>query len=75
MISVTNIAVSLADNAGSYLYEHTFQNRLYPLILVSAAFTLLAFVFVPLLRLGNKPQGEPVLPDGADLSASVRIAP
>jgi MFS family permease len=75
LISVTNIAVSLADNAGSFLYEHVFQNRLYWLILVSAVFTLLAFVFVPLLRLGNKAQGEPVLTDSADLSATVRIAP
>jgi hypothetical protein len=30
-----------------------------PLVLISAAFTAFAFVLVPLLRLGNKRQGEP----------------
>ena len=61
LMSVTNISGSLADNVGSYLYEHVFESRLYPLVLVSAAFTALTFAFVPLLRLGNKPQGEPPL--------------
>jgi predicted MFS family arabinose efflux permease len=78
LISVTNIAVSLADNAGSYLYEHAFQAHLYPLILVSAAFTAVAFVLVPLLTLGNKPQGEPVLANGAewiDPSQAARVSP
>ncbi len=31
-----------------------------PLIVISAAFTAFAFVLVPLLRLGDKRQGEPV---------------
>jgi hypothetical protein len=31
-----------------------------PLVLISAAFTAFAFVLVPLLRLGDKRQGEPV---------------
>lgn len=60
MMAITNLSSSLADNVGSLLYEHVFDNNLTPLILVSAAFTALAFVLVPLLRLGDKPQGEPV---------------
>ncbi len=59
LMSVTNIATPAADNIGSYLYEHTFQHALAPLILVSAAATALVFVLVPLLRLGDKPQSEP----------------
>jgi hypothetical protein len=35
--------------------------QLYPLILVSAAFTALAFAFVPMLRLRDKRPGEPAL--------------
>jgi MFS family permease len=61
LMSVTNIAGSLADNVGSYLYERVFDGRLYPLIAVSAIVTGLAFGLVPLLRLSGKPQGEPVL--------------
>ena len=46
-MSVTNLATSLADNAGSFLYEHAFQSRLVSLILVSAAFTAFAWVLIP----------------------------
>lgn len=60
LMSVTNLASALSDNVGSFLYEHLFTNRLAPLIVVSAAFTALALVFVPLLRLGDKPPGEAV---------------
>jgi len=48
----------LSDTIGSYLYEHMFNRRLDPLILVSAAFTALAFAFVPMLRLQGKRAGE-----------------
>ena len=78
LMSVTNIAGSLADNAGSFLYEHVFGARLYPLVLVSAAFTAAAFFVVPLLRLGDKAQGEPVLAKGAewiDGARPARMAP
>jgi MFS family permease len=71
LMSVTNIAGSAADNLGSFLYEHAFGGRLYPLVLVSAAFTACAFLLVPLLKLGDKGQGEPVL--GTD-PVSARIA-
>jgi predicted MFS family arabinose efflux permease len=51
LVSVTNIASSLADNVGSYLYEHVFHDGLYPLILVAAAFTAVNFLLVPFLNL------------------------
>lgn len=60
LMSVTNIAGSLADNLGSFLYERVFSNQLYPLVLVSAGATALAFLLVPFLKLGDKPVGEPM---------------
>jgi MFS family permease len=60
LMSVTNIAGSLADNVGSFLYERVFANQLYPLVLVSASVTALGFLLVPFLKLGEKPVGEPV---------------
>ena len=60
LMSIINFATSLADNVGSFLYTHIFQSNLAPLILVSAAFTAVAFVLVPLLRLGDKRQGQPL---------------
>jgi MFS family permease len=59
LMSVINLATTFADNVGSFLYTHLFNSNLTPLVLVSAAFTAFAFVLVPLLRLGDKPQGEP----------------
>ena len=60
LMSVTNLTGAVSENLGSFLYEQFFQRQLPPLILVSAAFTALAFAFVPLLRLGDKPPGEPL---------------
>jgi predicted MFS family arabinose efflux permease len=54
LMSVTNLTNSLSDISGSYLYEHLFDKRLMPLILVSSAFTGIAFFLVPLLRLGKR---------------------
>jgi predicted MFS family arabinose efflux permease len=65
LMSITNFAAVLSDNIGSFLYEHLFHRQLDPLILVSAAFTALALVFVPLLRLGEKQPGEPARAAGA----------
>jgi predicted MFS family arabinose efflux permease len=62
LMSVTNFTGALSDNLGSFLYEHLFRRQLDSLILVSAAFTAVAFAFVPLLRLGDKQPGEPLLP-------------
>jgi predicted MFS family arabinose efflux permease len=60
LMSVTNFTAALSENLGSFLYEHLFQRQLAPLILVSAAFTALAFAFVPLLRLDDRKAGEPL---------------
>ncbi len=59
LMSIINLATASADNVGSFLFTHVFDNNLTPLVLVSAAFTAFAFVLVPLLRLGDKRQGEP----------------
>jgi MFS family permease len=60
LMSIINLATTLADNVGSFLYTHVFNRTLPPLILISAAFTAFAFVLVPFLRLGHMPQGAPV---------------
>jgi predicted MFS family arabinose efflux permease len=60
LMSIINLATTLADNVGSFLYTHVFHNSLTPLVLVSAGSTAFAFVLVPLLRLGDKRQGAPV---------------
>src|SRR5579872_1138443 len=73
LMSIINLATASADNVGSFLYTHVFNKNLTPLVIVSAAFTAFAFVLVPLLRLGDKRQGEPatagtaVEPDGPAL--------
>jgi MFS family permease len=59
LMSIINLATTLADNIGSFLYTQLFHKTLPPLIVISAAFTAFAFVLVPLLRLGDKRQGEP----------------
>jgi MFS family permease len=59
LMSVCNLATTLADNVGSFLFTHVFNQNLRPLVLISAAFTAVAFVLVPLLRLGDKKQGAP----------------
>jgi MFS family permease len=59
MMSLINLATASGDIIGSFLFDHLFRQRLTPLILLSAAFTAFAFVLVPLLRLGDKRQGEP----------------
>jgi MFS family permease len=60
MMSLINLATASGDIIGSFLWEYVFHKSLTPLILVSAAFTAFAFVLVPLLRLGDKRQGEPL---------------
>lgn len=57
LMSILNLASALSETLGSFLYEHAFANRLDPLILLSAGLTALIFLFVPLLRLGDKPPG------------------
>ncbi len=65
LMSIINLATASADNVGSFLYTHVFNKSLTPLVLVSATFTAFAFVLVPLLRLGDKRQGEPATATGA----------
>ncbi|HUI14039.1 MAG TPA: MFS transporter [Xanthobacteraceae bacterium] len=59
LMSIINLATTVSDNFGSFLYTHAFHRSLPPLIAISAGFTAFAFVLVPLLRLGDKRQGEP----------------
>jgi hypothetical protein len=58
-----NLSSAFSNNIGALLYEHSFHNRLAPLIVVSAASTAVIFLLVPLLRLGDKPAGAPARPD------------
>ena len=60
LMSIINLASSAADNVGSFLYTHMFDHNIRPLVLISAAFTAVAFVLVPLLRFGDKRQGQPL---------------
>jgi MFS family permease len=52
LMSVINLASPLSDTIGAYLYQHAFNGRLAPLIVVSAAATAFVFVLVPLLDRG-----------------------
>jgi MFS family permease len=74
LMSIINLSTALADNVGSFLYSHLFNGRLAPLVLLSAGFTAFAFVLVPLLRLGDKAQGEPaaaIEPSKSSTTASI----
>ncbi len=51
MVAITNLSGAVADNLGSYLYEHVFGSDIAPLVAVAAAFTAVNFLLVPLLRL------------------------
>lgn len=50
LMSVSNLAEIGSINVGAYLYEHVFDHRLGPLIVVSAASTAVTLLLVPLLR-------------------------
>jgi MFS family permease len=54
LMSIMNLADVFSNNIGAFLYEHVFDSRLGPLIIVSAATTALAALLVPLLRLDGK---------------------
>jgi len=49
LMSVANLAEICSINVGAYLYEHVFDSRLGPLIVVSAATTALTLLLVPWL--------------------------
>jgi MFS family permease len=59
LMSIMNLADVFSNNIGAFLYEHVFDSRLGPLIIVSAATTAFAAVLVPLLRLDDK-SGEAI---------------
>ena len=75
MMSLINLATASADIVGSYFFQRVFDHRLAPLIILSAAFTGFAIVLVPLLRLGDKPQGTaagPALAVGPETGHVIR---
>jgi MFS family permease len=60
LMSVGNLASTMANNVGALLYTDVFGQNLRPLVVISAAATAVAFLLVPLLQLGDKMQGEPI---------------
>jgi predicted MFS family arabinose efflux permease len=58
LMSVSNLADIFSINVGAFLYEHVFDNRLGPLIVVSAATTAIAALLIPLLRLDGQEQNN-----------------
>ncbi len=59
LMSISNLAEIFSINAGAFLYEHVFDNRLGPLIVVSAASTAFALILVPWLGLeSNNPRNS-----------------
>ncbi|MGE4061596.1 MAG: MFS transporter [Sphingomonadales bacterium] len=59
LMSVSNLAEIFSINSGAWLYEHVFDSRMAPLILVSAAATAAIALFVPLLRLDHQSDESP----------------
>ena len=49
LMSVSNLAGQGSNISGAWLYVHVFNNKIDPLIWVSAAFTLLCLGFIPFL--------------------------
>ena len=58
LMSVGNLASTVANNIGALLYTHAFGQSLRPLVVISAAATAIAFFLVPLLRLGDRLKDE-----------------
>jgi predicted MFS family arabinose efflux permease len=59
LMSVSNLADICSINAGAFLYEHVFDSRLAPLVVVSALTTAVAAVLVPWLGLRPNPVDTP----------------
>jgi hypothetical protein len=53
-MSVSDLADVFSINPGACLYEHVFDNRLAPPIVVFAAATAIAALRVPLLQRGGQ---------------------
>ena len=54
LMSIMNLAELCSNTVGAWLYDHVFDGRLGPLIVVSAASTAFALMLVPLLRLDGR---------------------
>ena len=54
LMAVGNLASTLANNVGAFLYTHVFDQNLRPLVVISAAVTAVAFFVVPLLQPGAR---------------------
>jgi MFS family permease len=50
LMSIINLADPVSSTSGAWLYEHPFASHLSPLIMISAAATAVAALFIPLLR-------------------------
>jgi predicted MFS family arabinose efflux permease len=61
LMSLINLAQPLSDTIGAVLYEHVFDRRLAPLIVVSAAFTAFVLVLVPFVDGARRQRGADVL--------------
>ncbi len=58
LMSVFNLSAQGSSIFGSWLYEHVFEKSLFPLIIVSAVFTALCIVLIPLLPNTQKEEPE-----------------
>ena len=58
LMAVGNLASTLANNVGAFLYTHVFDQNLRPLVVISAAVTAVAFFVVPLLRTRRQNAGQ-----------------
>ncbi len=58
LMSINNLSAPASSTSGAWLYDHTFQHDLNPLIILSAAVTVLAVFLVPMLKLGDRRPGE-----------------
>ena len=63
LTSIATLTFTLSVGIGGLLYERYFGRDIAPLIVASAACTMLALPFVPMLRLDNRKPGE--LPEEA----------
>jgi MFS family permease len=65
LMSISNGASQVSAIWGAHLYEHVFDKQLAPLIWLSTAFTLAAFLLVPFLPKQNGPTRSGERPEGA----------
>jgi hypothetical protein len=61
--SIHNATTPISNQVGSYLYDHTFNHNLIPLVMVSATVTAMSLILIPLLKLGTKVGAQEQDPD------------